>query len=61
MLEDLGRAICLMMVIEGIMPFLAPHRWRNMAQMLATVDDKTMRTMGLVSMLSGAGILFLLR
>lgn len=61
MLEDLGRAICLMMVLEGIMPFLAPHRWRNMAQTLATVDDRTMRMIGFVSMLSGAGILFLLR
>ena len=34
MLEDIGRAVGLMLVFEGIMPFLAPSRWRNMAQVL---------------------------
>lgn len=61
MLEDLGRALCLMLVLEGIMPFLFPDRWRNMAQLLATVDDRTLRIIGLISMLAGAGLLFLLR
>jgi len=58
---DLAKAFCLMMVLEGIMPFLSPSRWRNMASFLATVDDGTMRKMGLVSMLIGAGLLFFLR
>ena len=57
---DLGRAFCLMLVLEGIMPFLAPARWRNMASMLAQVDDRSMRVMGLVSMLLGAGALYLI-
>ncbi|MCV6604490.1 MAG: DUF2065 domain-containing protein [Porticoccaceae bacterium] len=59
--QSLLQAICLMLVLEGILPFLAPDRWRNMAKMLAQVDDRTMRIMGLVSMLIGAGLLFLLR
>ena len=57
---DLGRAFCLMLVLEGIMPFLAPARWRNMASLLAQVDDRSMRMMGLVSMLLGAGALYLI-
>ena len=57
---DLAKAFCLMMVIEGIMPFLSPGRWRHMASLLAQVDDQTMRIMGLTSMLVGAGLLFLL-
>jgi uncharacterized protein YjeT (DUF2065 family) len=57
---DLGRAFCLMLVLEGIMPFLAPARWRNMASLLAQVDDRSMRIMGLVSMLLGAGALYLI-
>ena len=61
MLEDFATAVCLMLVIEGIMPFLAPRRWRNMVQVLATVDDRTMRTIGITSMLLGAGLLFILR
>ena len=55
---DLAKAFCLMLVLEGIMPFLSPGRWRNMASLLAQVDDKTMRKMGFGSMLLGAGLLF---
>jgi len=55
---DLARAFCLMLVLEGVMPFLAPGRWRNMAGLLAQVDDRNMRMMGLVSMLLGAGALY---
>ena len=55
---DLAQAFCLMLVLEGIMPFLAPSRWRNMASLLAQVADRSMRIMGLVSMLLGAGALY---
>jgi len=57
---DLARAFCLMLVLEGIMPFLAPSRWRNMAALMAQIDDRSMRRMGLVSMLLGAGALYLI-
>jgi uncharacterized protein YjeT (DUF2065 family) len=55
---DLARAFFLMLVLEGIMPFLAPSRWRNMAALLAQIDDRSMRRMGLFSMLLGAGALY---
>ncbi|MBG57403.1 MULTISPECIES: DUF2065 domain-containing protein [Porticoccus] len=55
---DLAKAFCLMLVLEGVMPFLAPGRWRNMAALLAQVDDRSMRMMGLFSMLLGAGTLY---
>ncbi|MFA5495828.1 MAG: DUF2065 family protein [Porticoccaceae bacterium] len=58
---DLAKAFCLVLVIEGIMPFLAPARWRNLAQLMAQIDDRTMRIMGLISMVVGALLLFLLR
>ncbi len=61
MLEDIGRAMGLMLVFEGIMPFLSPGRWRNMAKVLATVDDKSMRLIGLFSMLLGLGLLIFWR
>ena len=57
MLEDIGRAVGLMLVFEGIMPFLSPSRWRNMAEVLATAGDKSMRLIGLLSMLLGLGLL----
>jgi uncharacterized protein YjeT (DUF2065 family) len=61
MLEDIGRAIALMLIFEGIMPFTAPNRWREMAQMLATVNERSMRLIGLVSMVIGLLLLWLWR
>ena len=60
MWHDLGVALCLVLVIEGIMPFLYPRRWREMVMMLAEVDDRTMRIVGLMSMLLGTGLLYLI-
>ncbi len=57
---DLAKALCLVLVIEGIMPFVAPRRWRNLAQLMAQIDDRTMRLMGLASMVLGAVLLYLL-
>ncbi len=61
MLEDIARAVGLMLVFEGIMPFLAPSRWRNMAKTLANVDDRSMRIIGLLSMLGGLALLIFWR
>jgi uncharacterized protein YjeT (DUF2065 family) len=61
MLEELLRAVGLMLVIEGIIPFISPRRWRGMAEVLATIDDKAMRRVGLFSMLMGVFMLVLLR
>ena len=61
MWESLLSAFCLMLVIEGIMPFLYPRRWRQLVATLANVDDKSLRIIGLVTMLVGLGLLYLLR
>lgn len=59
--KELGVALCLVLVIEGILPFLAPARWRHMASALAQTDDRTIRIVGLGSMLTGTLMLYLLR
>lgn len=61
MWEDLARAFCLMLVIEGIIPFLYPSRWRQLVASLALVDDRRLRLIGLASMVLGAGLLLWLR
>jgi uncharacterized protein YjeT (DUF2065 family) len=58
--HDLGIALCLVLVIEGIVPFLYPKRWRETVVMLSETDDKTMRIAGLISMLLGTGLLYLI-
>jgi uncharacterized protein YjeT (DUF2065 family) len=60
MWEELGKAFCLMLVFEGIIPFLYPRRWRNLVASLAQVSDEHLRVMGLFSMLLGAGLLYLI-
>lgn len=61
MWKELAIALALVLVIEGILPFLYPRRWRALAMTLAEVSDGTMRTVGLVSMLSGTALLYLIR
>jgi uncharacterized protein YjeT (DUF2065 family) len=58
---ELGIAFCLMLVIEGIIPFLYPRRWRSLVETLAEVDDRALRYMGLASMVLGTGLLYLIR
>jgi len=59
--HELAVAFCLMLVLEGVIPFLYPQRWRALVAQLALVEDRSLRLMGLVSMLVGTGILYLLR
>ncbi len=58
MFRELGIALCLVLVIEGIVPFLYPRRWRDMALSLAQVDDRTMRLVGFASMVAGTVLLY---
>ncbi|GAB3105114.1 DUF2065 domain-containing protein [Aestuariicella hydrocarbonica] len=60
MWEELGKAFCLMLVFEGIIPFLYPQRWRQLVANLALVSDQKLRMMGFFSMLLGAGLLYLI-
>lgn len=60
MWEEFGKALCLVLVLEGIIPFLYPARWRKLVASLADIQDHQLRIMGLVSMLIGAGLLYVL-
>lgn len=59
MWNELAVALCLVLIIEGVIPFLAPGRWRKLAVTMADVDDRVVRALGLVSMLAGTGLLYL--
>jgi uncharacterized protein len=56
---ELLRAFCLMLIIEGMVPFLYPARWRSLVQKLGSVDDRTLRYTGFISMLLGVAALYL--
>jgi uncharacterized protein YjeT (DUF2065 family) len=57
--KQIAVAFALVFVLEGLMPFLAPARWRDMVRQIAEVDDGTLRMLGLFSMLLGLGLLYL--
>ncbi len=59
MWQEVGIAFSMLLVIEGIIPFLYPQRWKNLVQTLAQIDNRSMRIMGLASMLLGTGLLYL--
>jgi hypothetical protein len=54
-------AFALMLVIEGLFPFLAPSAWRETFRRLMQLSDGQIRFFGLTSMLAGLILLFLSR
>jgi uncharacterized protein YjeT (DUF2065 family) len=46
-------ALALMLVIEGLLPFLAPSLWRETFRRITEMSDGQLRFIGLTSMLSG--------
>lgn len=61
MWNDLLAALALVLVIEGLMPFLSPAGFRRTMEQVSRVPDRTLRTIGLVSMAAGVGLLYLIR
>ena len=61
MWQELGVALCLMLVLEGILPFLFLRRWRAALGQLLQLSDRQLRRIGLASMLLGTALLYLLR
>jgi uncharacterized protein YjeT (DUF2065 family) len=59
MIELLAAAFALMLVIEGILPFTAPHVWRDVFRKIIEMSDGQIRFAGLTSMMAGLVILFL--
>ncbi len=58
---ELGIAVSLMLVIEGLMPSISPNYFRRVIVTVASMDDRSLRWSGLFSMIAGALLLYLLR
>lgn len=61
MWQDLWAALALVLVIEGILPFISPNGMRSAWQRMAQMDDRTLRITGLLSMIAGLMVLGLVR
>ncbi|HRP87508.1 MAG TPA: DUF2065 domain-containing protein [Gammaproteobacteria bacterium] len=58
---DLLSAIALLMVIEGLLPFANPRGSRRTMAMLAQMPDEKLRLAGLVSIIAGLVLLWVVR
>lgn len=52
-------ALALMLVMEGVLPFIAPAAWREAFARMIRFNDGQIRFMGLASMLAGLLLLWL--
>lgn len=60
MWQELGVALCLVLILEGIMPFLQPAGWRKAVTFFTKFDDGSMRMLGLISMVAGTTMLYII-
>ncbi|HEV8094164.1 MAG TPA: DUF2065 domain-containing protein [Burkholderiales bacterium] len=54
-------AFALMLIIEGLLPFLAPNLWRETFRRIIRMTDGQIRFFGLTSMLVGVLLLVVSR
>jgi len=52
-------ALALMLIIEGLLPFLSPGLWRETFRRLTEMSDGQIRFIGLSSMLAGLLLLYI--
>jgi len=58
---DFAAALGLLLVFEGILPFLNPGGVKRMLATMATMHDGALRVAGAISMLAGVLVLWLFR
>ncbi|MBU3736705.1 MAG: DUF2065 domain-containing protein [Methylobacterium sp.] len=61
MVHPLLMAFALMLVLEGVLPLLAPRLWRQTFQRMVALNDGQLRFMGLTSMLGGLALLLIFK
>jgi hypothetical protein len=59
MWDDLWVAMALMLVLEGIFPFLSPVRFKQVLHSVLQTDEHRLRVAGLLSMVAGVLLLYL--
>lgn len=54
-------ALALMLLIEGLLPFISPRAWRQMFERAVRLSDGQIRFIGLASILAGTLLFAILR
>lgn len=58
MLEYWLLGLAMMLVVEGMIPFVSPGLWRETFSKLVTLTDGQLRFVGITAMLSGLLLLY---
>jgi len=56
--SDLGAAVALMFIIEGMMPFINPGTFRQMLEMVSKMEERSVRILGAVWIGLGIALLY---
>jgi hypothetical protein len=59
MWDSLLSACALVLVLEGLLPFLSPGGWRRVFEQAIRLSDGQIRFLGLTSIIIGSGLLAL--
>ena len=59
--DSLWAALALVLVVEGLLPLLAPRLWRESFAKLVTLNDGQLRFIGLASIVVGVAGFWLVR
>lgn len=59
--QEILTALALVLVIEGMLPFIGPGKYRDLVVQIAQLGDNQIRTFGLTSMIAGLLLLFIVR
>jgi uncharacterized protein YjeT (DUF2065 family) len=59
--SEILTAIALLFVIEGMLPFVRPSRYKQLVAQIIRLSDSQLRTYGLTAMIAGLLLLFFVR
>ena len=54
-------AVALLLVIEGMLPFIRPGRYKQLVAQIVQLSDNQLRIFGLAAMIVGLTLLFIIR
>ena len=58
---DLLAGCAFYLVLEGLLPFVAPRQWRRSLTVLAGLEDERLRLVGLAAVAAGLVLLYVVR
>ena len=58
---ELGSALALVLVLEGLLPAILPATYKRSVLQLAMLNDNALRKIGIATMIAGAVLLYLIR